>query len=282
MDHDLMATTRTLRPTRRLGVLAVTVLAALLLAACSTDADTLSETEGLPSLQTSLEAHTWALQPARSTPPVTAGDVPTIAFDGDRVHGRGPCNTFRGDVEYGDDDGLTISMLATSLRACEPAVARAERSYLAALRRVDSADVPVDHEDTATLTGNAVRLVFHGFDGRGELTRTWHIVNVNTGDAIVGVASGTDPTVTFTTDGDLSLQTGCNPVAGSWELDGNRLDIGPLRQGLKACAGPEGEQEATLTRALESAHRVELAPDTLTILDDRGRIALIATAKEGS
>jgi heat shock protein HslJ len=260
------------------------VLVALLLialAACSTDADTLSETEGLPSLQVSLEAHTWVLQPAPSTPRITGGDLPTIAFDGDGTHGRAPCNTFHGTVEYGDDDGLTISKLATSLRACGPAADQAERSYLGALRLVDSADVPVDHEDRLTLTGNRVRLVFHALDVRDELTRTWHIVNVNSGDAIVGMAAGTTPTVTFAAGGDLSLETGCNPVRGSWELDGDALKIDSLGQGLKACAGPEGEQEAALTRALGSAATAELTPDTLTVVDGRGRIALIATAEEG-
>jgi heat shock protein HslJ len=267
----------------RIALLGALVLAlALALGACSTDADTLSETEGLPSLQVSLEAHLWVLQPARSTPRVTGGDRPTLAFDGDRVHGQGPCNTFRGSVEYGDGDEITITKLATTQRACAPQVEQAERTYLDALAKVDSAEVPVDHEDTATLKGPLIDLVFWAVDARAEMTRTWHVTSVNTGDAIVSVASGTDPTITFSEDGDLSVQTGCNPVAGSWELDGDELSIDSLRQGLKACAGPEGEQEAALTRALESAKRVEITPDTLTILDDRGRIALIATAEEGS
>jgi heat shock protein HslJ len=36
------------------------------------------------------------------------------------------------------------------------------------------------------------------------------------------------------------------------------------------------EQEAALLRALESAARVEVAPDTLTILDAEGAIAIVA------
>jgi heat shock protein HslJ len=254
----------------------------LVLAACSTGADTLSETQGLPSLQVSLEAHLWVLQPARSTPRVAGGDRPTLAFDGDGVHGRGPCNKFRGSVEYGDGDEITITKLATTQRACAPQVEQAERTYLEALQRVDSAEVPVDHEDTATLKGPLIDLVFWAADARAELTRTWHVTSVNTGDAIVSVASGTDPTITFTDNGDLSLQTGCNPVGGSWELDGDRLDVGSLHQGFKHCEGPEGDQESALIRALAGAARVEITPDALTILDERGRIALIATPKEGS
>jgi heat shock protein HslJ len=278
-----MAVGTTPRPSRRIVLLGTTLLAALALAlaACSTDADTLSQTQGLPSLQVSLEAHLWVLQPARSRPRVAGGDAATIAFQNDRVHGRAPCNTFRGTVEYGDEDELTITKLATTQRACAPAVEQAEHAYLAALRHVDSAEVPVDDTDEAKLTGNGVRLVFRALDARDTLTRTWHVTSVNTGDAIVSVASGTEPTITFTHDGDLSLQTGCNPVGGSWELDGDRLDVGPLHQGFKHCDGPVGDQETALIRALDGAARVEITPDTLTVLDGRGHIALVATAPEG-
>jgi heat shock protein HslJ len=264
----------------RIALLGTLVLA-LALGACSTDADTLSETEGLPSLQVSLEAHLWVLQPARSTPRVAGGDRPTFAFDGDHVHGQGPCNAFRGSVEYGDGDEITITKLASTQRACAPPVEQAERTYLDALAKVDSAEVPVDHEDVAKLKGPLVDLVFWAVDARAELTRTWHVTSVNTGDAIVSVASGTDPTITFTDDGDLSLQTGCNPVGGSWELDGDRLDVGSLHQGFKHCEGPEGDQETALIRALDAAARVEITPDTLTILDGQGRIAVVATAEGG-
>jgi heat shock protein HslJ len=258
-----------------LGLLVATV------AACSTDADTLAETQGLPSLQVSLEAHAWVLQPEPSTPRVDAGETATIVFDGDSIHGRAPCNTFNGTVAYGNDDALTISKLATSQQTCGPAADQGEHTYLTALRLVRSADVPVDHEDRATLTGKRVRLVFHALDVPDRLTRTWSIVKVSSGESIASVAPGTEPTVTFEAGGDLSLQTGCNPVTGSWELDGDALQIDALGQGLKACAGPEGEQEAALTRALQSAATVELTPETLTLVDGHGRIALIATTEKG-
>jgi len=47
---------------------------------------------------------------------------------------------------------------------------------------------------------------------------------------------------------------------------------------MMACDDPPGvmEQETALLQALESAARVEITPDTLTILDADGRIAVDA------
>jgi heat shock protein HslJ len=49
---------------------------------------------------------------------------------------------------------------------------------------------------------------------------------------------------------------------------------------MKACSDPEGvmEQETAIYKALGSAARVEIAPGSLTILDDDGHIALTATS----
>jgi heat shock protein HslJ len=73
---------------------------------------------------------------------------------------------------------------------------------------------------------------------------------------------------------------GCNDGGGGWELDGHDLTIGTLVHTMKACSDPEGvmEQETAIYEALGSAARVEIAPGSLTILDDDGHIALTATS----
>jgi heat shock protein HslJ len=124
-----------------------------------------------------------------------------------------------------------------------------------------------------------LRLAFRSYDADELLPRTWAIVNVGSGDRLASVVPGTEPTVTFGEDGTVTLATGCNTAASTWELDGGELMVEPMRLTRKFCAEPEGvmDQEAALVTALEAAARVEVAPGTLTILDADGATTLVAT-----
>lgn len=95
----------------------------------------------------------------------------------------------------------------------------------------------------------------------------------------MGAIDGTNPTLTFDAGGNAILQSGCNTARTTWKLDGSRLTIEPASQTRMQCDQPAGamSQEAALIAALESAARVDISPDSLTILDDKGLIALIAT-----
>jgi heat shock protein HslJ len=270
MDHDMSA----------VRVIAVAVVLACAATACGWDDDVDSRvaTEGLPSLQQDLEAHEWVLDGPSSTPVIDAGDRSvTIAFEEDTVHGRGPCNTYRGRVSIGDEESIEFGVLAVTQIACEDSLMRAERAYFDALAAVSSADVDND-DDRLTLEGDGVELRYRAIDVDELLVGEWEIVNVATEDAIVSTVAGTEPTVTFHENGDLRLVTGCNDGSSSWELDGNELTIDPVRQTLRFCAEPNGvmEQEAALAAALEATARVEVTPESLTLLRRNGTILLVA------
>jgi heat shock protein HslJ len=244
------------------------------------DVDSRSATAGLPSTQQKLEAHDWALDRTNSTPPLDTGDrTVTIAFRDDEVSGSGPCNTYRGSFSV-DGDHVDISDIASTLMACEPSLMDAEANYFDALESVTSADFD-DDEEGLELHGDGVSLRYDSFDAEDLIVGEWDITNVASGDALAGAIIGTQPTVTFHDNGDLTVTTGCNDASGGWELRGNELEIGPLRQTNKACADPEGvmEQEAALTSAFEAATEVALTPDALTLLDADGSIVITA-AKE--
>ena len=152
----------------------------------------------------------------------------------------------------------------------------AETEFVAALEAVDRVEVVVDR---MVLTGgDGVRLSFRSFAADELIVGTWTITGVATGDSVDSALVGTEPTITFGEDGDLTMETGCNTAGSSWELDGDELTVGPARSTQMACVDPPGvmEQEATLLQALESAARVEIAPGTLTILDAAGAIAIVA------
>jgi heat shock protein HslJ len=269
MDHDLM-TSRA-----RIGLLvAITVLGA---AACGDDADTKAETAGLPDTEVDLQAHEWVLQPDAGTPTI-AGDTPvTLAFREERVDGQGPCNAFLGSVSYAGDQ-VEITDVATSLRACAPPVMAAEATWLAALEAVTTAELDDDADHLELTSGDDVRLVFEYFDADELLVGSWEVTGVNTGDAIVSMVVGTQPTLAFAEGGDLDLATGCGTVTGSWELGADALEVSDLSE-ISCEAEPDVVTQATALRdALARSARVEVSPGSLTILDEDDLIALTAVS----
>ena len=275
-------------PAARRLVLAVGVMAALGLAASgcgwNDDVDSRAATAGLPSTRVDIEAHEWVLDREDSSLTVDDDNPVTLRVDGDTVTGRAPCNTYRGAFELGADDSVEIGPLALTRMACPGSAMEAEDEYVAALETVDHVEVDVDEEgrddaDRMVLTGgDGVRLSFRSYDAEELLVGTWTITGVATGDSVDSMLDGTEPTISFGEDGDLTMETGCNTAGSSWELDGDELTVERARTTLMACDDPPGvmEQEAALLRALESAARVEVAPDTLTILDAEGAIAIVA------
>jgi heat shock protein HslJ len=264
-----------------LGVTAVLVVAA---AGCGwNDAvDSRSATAGLPTTRQDIEEHEWVLDRADSSLTVDDDNPVTLSVTDD-VSGTAPCNAYRGTFDLGGelgDGGVEISDIVLTRRACEAATMRAEDEFIAALEAVDHVSVDRD-DDRMTLTNDEdqIRLAFRAYDADELLATTWDIVNVNTGDAIESVLPGTEPTVTFDPDGNVTLETGCNTAGSSWELDGHELSVDPMRVTLMAC--PEGlmDQEVALVRALESADRVEIAPGELVVLDAEGRITLVAVER---
>ena len=257
------------------GVVAVTGLAAT---GCggNDDADNGAATVGVPSTRMDIEAHEWVLDRDDSSLAVDDDNPVTLGVDGDTVSGRAPCNTYRGAFDLGDDGSVEIGPLALTRMACPGSAMEAENEFVAALEAVDHVEADVDR---MVLTGgDGVRLSFRSYDAEELLVGTWTITGVATGDSIDSMLDGTEPTISFGEDGDLTMETGCNTAGSSWELDGDELTIDRPRTTLMACDDPPGvmEQEAALLRALESAARVEVAPDALTILDAEGAIAIAA------
>jgi heat shock protein HslJ len=127
----------------------------------------------------------------------------------------------------------------------------------------------------------------------GLLPGTWHIVSYASrtpaGGSIESAAPGTDPTVTFAavksgaSSGQLQVAPGCNSGGGPWKLASNRLTIGPIVSTMMACPDPQvNQQDSAIVKALESAHTVKVAAGELTILDDKGAIAIVGRTATAS
>jgi heat shock protein HslJ len=233
------------------------------------DVDSLAATEGLPTLQQKLEAHEWLLD-------TDDDSIVTMAFLDDEVSGRGPCNVYGGALDLDGDDGIEITDVRSTQIACEPTVMEAERDYFDALESVTRATFDDDDDEELVLEGGGAELHYDAIDVDELLEGEWEITDVARGDAIESLTAA-PATITFTDDGDVRLVTGCNDATTSFELDGDELTVDddfPMTE--MGCESARQEQQDALVAALRAAARVELAPDSLVILDDDGLIVLQA------
>jgi heat shock protein HslJ len=271
---------------RLLSIVGVSVGLGLVAAGCGWDdgVDSLSATEGLPSIRADVEARDWLLDTDDSSLTDTGDAVITLSVTGDEVSGHAGCNSYHGSFSLGRDGSVEIGDLALTRMACDDRTMAAEDEYVAALGNVDEVDVDVDDEgrddrDTMVLTGpDDLRLSYRSYDAAGLLVGRWTITGIASGDAVESPIDGTEPTVRFNSDGHLAVTTGCNDGGGDWTLDGHDITIDSLFHTQKACESPEGvmDQEATIFAALAAGATIEMAPGSLTILDDDDHIQLQA------
>lgn len=102
----------------------------------------------------------WGLQ-TLDDQPLPSGIQATLSFNAGTATGSSGCNTFTGAYTT-DGPALDIGPLATTRKACDPAVMTFEQTYLAALDGVTAWAVPADAAmgTELTLTGGGPKLVF--------------------------------------------------------------------------------------------------------------------------
>ncbi|NEK57995.1 META domain-containing protein [Geodermatophilus sabuli] len=224
-----------------------------------------------------MTAHDWLLDVADSTLPGDVANPVTLAFaGGTAASGTAPCNTYRGTVVLEGDDGVRIEAIATTLMSCEPALMAAEREYLDALAQVRTADTR--DPDRLALTSGGVRLSFTAIDARELIVGDWALTGVRTGAGIQSMVEGTEPVARVTADADVVVETGCNTLRTTWEIDGRTIVVEQPAGTSMNCEEPAGvmDQEAAIAAALTAASTIAITPATLTLLDDAGDIVLTA------
>ncbi len=82
-----------------------------------------------------------------------------------------------------------------------------------------------------------------------------------------GLEGQNAPFVRFGSNGDMNGNGGCNNFGGRYELNGQRLIIGPIMSTKKACLGPTMDQETQFFKALQEAHHIEATHLNLKIFD---------------
>jgi heat shock protein HslJ len=260
------------------GFAASGALLALLVAACTTGATQAPEAN-LP-----LEGTTWQLAsyvgPEGTEVAVPAGVAATATFQDGSVSGDGGCNRYSGPYTL-DGNKLTIGPVASTQMACEGPSGTLESLYFVALGQVASYAI----DDVTLLLENA--------DGRAILTleqaretalagTEWVATGVNNGnEAVVSVLAGTELTALFAEDGTVAGNGGCNEYTGSYAVEGESIDIGPLASTKKLCNEPAGvdDQEIQFFAALDAATTHTIIGDVLELRDDSGALQVSFATK---
>jgi len=79
----------------------------------------------------------------------------------------------------------------------------------------------------------------------------------NTGD--------TGPWIQFSDAGEISGSGGCNNFFGTYELNGERLILGPIASTKKACFGPGMDQETAFFETLNNVHHISATHSELIL-----------------
>ncbi|MDX1382101.1 MAG: META domain-containing protein [Thermoanaerobaculia bacterium] len=234
-----------------------------------------------PSTEALLDAE-WRLvsmgEGGETSPVLEEAEV-TLAFGDDgRASGSGGCNRYTAGYEADGGGSLSFSPAAATMMACPvAAVADQEAAFFAAL----------DGVETWAVDGDELRLGGAGVELRFEprptpsLERTrWSVVGVNNGrGGVASVVAGSELTAVFE-EGAVSGSAGCNSYNASYELDGERLSVGPAAATRKMCGRPEGvmEQESAFLAALQTVASWGFEGDLLRLRTSEGATAVTLRA----
>ena len=102
----------------------------------------------------------------------------------------------------------------------------------------------------------------------------WVLTAINNDTAIIG----NSPTLEFEVDM-VSGNASCNIYSGSYQVEGEIINFGPLARTEMYCMEPEGvmDQEQTYLETLEKAQRFELIDGVLTIYSSSGKTLTFQT-----
>ena len=239
---------------RRLLIGLTIVAVGLLAAACSS-----ASTGGSGG---TLDGTAWTLKTydvGGTATAVPSGMVIDAKFAGGKVSGFAGCNVYTASATISGAT-LKIGPAAITSMACDTAISAVETAYLANLAKA------------ATFTATSEALTIFGSDGKqllayaaaskNPLEGDWNVTGYNTGtQAVTSPIAGTTLTATFTADGEVGGNAGCNSYSGPYKLDGSSLTVGPLATTMKACDQAIMDQETQFLPALQTpATRPEVTP----------------------
>ncbi len=203
---------------------------------------------------------------------VIIGSEITAYFGEDgQLTGNAGCNNYSAAYEI-DGDQISIGPAITTRMACpEPeGIMDQEMAYLAALEQASTYEI-VEEQRLVLLDSGGSRMVDFMEARTFELTETvWYLESyLDSEAAATTVLEGSEITVRFDDDGLVSGSAGCNNYSGSYQGEGETINIelGPLT--MMFCDQPEGvmDQETAYLAALDAVSKYRILGTELVMYD---------------
>ncbi len=234
-------------------------LATLALAACSTAGESAS-----------LEGTLWALESYQNADGETVDALPNSGaraeFENGEVSGTSGCNRFFGAYEV-DGDSISIGPLGSTLMACPGPLMDQEFGFMTSFQSAATYEISGDTLTMSNADGEVV-VTFVESEPLSLTGINWIANGVNNGrGGVQSIVIGNEISAMVSEDGSLSGSTGCTNYSGTYEIDGEKLSIGPLAVTEKFCEQPEGtmDQESQYLTALETVATWSIDGDVLDL-----------------
>ena len=227
-----------------------------------------------------LDGTAWTLKTyavSGTATPVPSGMIVDAKFAGGKVSGFAGCNVYSGSAAISGAT-LKIGPVATTMKACDPAVTKVETAYLANLAQAATFTATAD--GLTIFDGSGKQVLIYGAASANPLEGEWNVTGYNTGtQAVTSPITGTTLTATFTPDGQVAGNAGCNTYSGPYKLDGTSLTVGPLVTTRMACDQAIMDQETQFLAALQTPTNVETSGATVTLRDASGATQVVLGPK---
>lgn len=108
---------------------------------------------------------------------------------------------------------------------------------------------------------------------------TWRLDSYGAPGKMTPAAPDVDTSITFTEDGKIEGNVGCNGFGGDYTVEGNTITFGAIVSTLMFCEGPVGDQETTTLNVLVETVSYTLEGDKLTITSSDGSTVIVLSRK---
>ena len=112
-----------------------------------------------------------------------------------------------------------------------------------------------------------------------SLVGIWRLVSYGSPENPTTAAADVDTSITFTEDGKIEGNVGCNGFGGGYTVDGNTITFGPIVSTLMFCEGPVGDQETTTLNVFVESVPFVMEGDTVTITSADGSEVVVLARK---
>lgn len=207
--------------------------------------------------------------------PLVDGTQIRLSFTDGQLGATAGCNSLGGP--YRIEDGLLLFEGGGMTEMGCDDERHAQDDWLVGL--LSSRPTIAVRDDKLTLTSGETVVTFQDSEvAEPDLPLTgtrWTVDSVISGDTVSSVPNGARATLTFTDDGRIEANTGCNTGSGSYEVSGKSLRIAEFFITLDGCDDPTAQLESELTAVMKPG-QLEYAIDAsfLTLLSGNQGLAL--------